>query len=229
MDTLTQAQIYLADQRGCEQDQHHQSLYTFTANREPVGALYQLADHSLLAGQQQCFAVDWPADNVLIPLVGGLEYNSALGNGFLEPGQVLIFSSRSGFTYSISNPYETEMISYLQLGFRADGITVPASVDQLSVELPATNQLHPLFTLPNTSNTKGYIGRFDGRAEGTYSVRHTANQVFVYVLNGVFEVQNRLLHNRDGLSLANIQQPVEFEALSNGAILLLLELPDALS
>jgi hypothetical protein len=42
------------------------------------------------------------------------------------------------------------------------------------------------------------------------------------VLQGVFEIANRLLHERDGLALTYQQDDVlEFEALSNDAVLIL--------
>jgi redox-sensitive bicupin YhaK (pirin superfamily) len=46
----------------------------------------------------------------------------------------------------------------------------------------------------------------------------------VYVIEGAFEVQYRLLHARDGLALWEAER-VEWEALSNDAILLVLEVP----
>ncbi|WP_409034090.1 hypothetical protein [Runella sp.] len=67
------------------------------------------------------------------------------------------------------------------------------------------------------------MGKFGGREEGIYTVRNPErNGVFIFVIEGAFEVQNRLLHPRDGLSLTHVTE-VEFEALSNDAILLVLE------
>ena len=45
---------------------------------------------------------------------------------------------------------------------------------------------------------------------------------FVFIIEGAFEVQNRLLEARDGLSLWNLSK-LEFEALSNDAILMIIE------
>lgn len=50
------------------------------------------------------------------------------------------------------------------------------------------------------------------------------NSLFVFVIQGVFEVQGRLLHARDGLGLWDEENEVELEALSNDAIVLLTEL-----
>jgi hypothetical protein len=67
-----------------------------------------------------------------------------------------------------------------------------------------------------------HIGKFDGRKEGTHIVTDAGKGIFVFVIEGAFEVQNRLLQLRDGLALWNTAS-IEFEALSNDAILLLLE------
>ena len=45
----------------------------------------------------------------------------------------------------------------------------------------------------------------------------------VFVIHGAFEVENRLLESRDGLAIWNTDR-IELEALSNEAILLLLEI-----
>lgn len=52
--------------------------------------------------------------------------------------------------------------------------------------------------------------------------KNSRSSVFVYILSGVFEVQNRLLHMRDGLSLRNLEE-VEFEALAQDSVILLAE------
>lgn len=44
----------------------------------------------------------------------------------------------------------------------------------------------------------------------------------MFVLQGVFEVASRLLHAKDGLALRGFEEAA-FEALSNEAILLLIE------
>jgi len=46
----------------------------------------------------------------------------------------------------------------------------------------------------------------------------------VLAIEGAFEIQGTLLHARDGLALCGTDE-VEVEALSNDAIVLLIELP----
>jgi quercetin 2,3-dioxygenase len=58
---------------------------------------------------------------------------------------------------------------------------------------------------------------------GSSGVELMWNDAFIFVIDGVFEVQNRLLHRRDALLLP-APEKLEFEALSEGAILLVLEI-----
>lgn len=226
MNTTTQAQIYLADQRGHSQTTVLRSFHTFNFgsyqadSRAPFGALQLLNDDSLVAGASLSLTVEQPTDVLLLPINGGLEYHSDAGAGFLEPGQSGRLSLLPGMNYTVSNPYEAETIDLLQLWLtRPDG-SLAASFADTAFDLSQKNILLPC--LPASDENRVFIGRYDGRAENTLAI--APNQfVFAFVVQGVFEVQNRLLHERDGLSLSAIQDnTVAFEALSNDAILLLI-------
>ncbi|MBN8820615.1 MULTISPECIES: pirin [unclassified Spirosoma] len=240
MDTQTQAQIYLADQRGCSQFGFLRSYHSFNfgsysaESREPFGALQVLNDDALMAGHSVCMQLDRNTDVVILPLVGGLEYKSDAGNGFLEAGQVLILSLAASMNYEICNPYETETINYLAIWLINPSYRFRSGSQIYSFDFQTTNSLLPLFDITaedsfNDTAFRAYIGRYGGRQEGIYplySGQHevTTTGVYVFVLHGAFEVQNRLLHEREGLALMDIQHgEVAFEALSNDAMLLLLE------
>lgn len=237
MDTSTQAQLFLSDQRGCSQADFFRSYHSFNfgpytaEGRAPLGRLRALNDTTLTAGYDLTRQAEAPTDVLLLPLVGGLEYNSAAGNGFLEAGQAQLFLVSNGMDYVISNPYETESINYLEIWFTNASPTGTPGIMQARVDLSVGNTLLPIFTINDTGSDGTqrngvFIGRYAGRAEGVYRVQQPQNGVFVFVLSGVFEVQNRLLHQRDGLSLTSIQHgEVDFEALSNDAVILLLEIP----
>ena len=227
----TQAQLYIADQRGCSQTDFFRSFHTVNfgqyvaENREPVGALQVVNDNVLMAGNRLRMQVEENTDVLIVPVMGGLEYTSEVGNGFLEAGQTQLFSLISGMEYEIANPYETETINYLEIWLRNTATDFKPETQQMVFDLSDKNKLLPLFSANGSGQPTGFIGRFDGRAEGTYQAASTDNRIFVFVLNGVFEVQNRLLHERDALSLLHVpDSKVEFEALSNDAILLVLEM-----
>lgn len=237
MDTSTQAQLYLSDLRGCSQTDFFRSYHLFNfgpyvaEGRDPFGPLRVLNDNTLAAGHDVTMRVEQPVDVLILPLLGGLEYKSVAGNGFLEAGQAQLFSLNSGMDYLINNPYETESINYLEIWFTNPSPAFTPGIAQVSVDLSIENTLLPVFTLNDadaigTTRSAGFIGRYRGRAEDIYHLKQPQNGVFVVVLSGVFEVQNRLLHQRDGLSIRHIQTgEVDFEALSNDAVLLLLEIP----
>jgi redox-sensitive bicupin YhaK (pirin superfamily) len=237
MDTSTQAQLYLSDQRGCSQTDFFRSYHVFNFGsyvaeaRNPFGTLRVLNDNTLAAGHGITMQVEQHTDVLILPLLGGLEYESTTGNGFLETGQAQLFSLRSGMDYVINNPYETESINYLEIWLTNSSPAFTPTIIQMPVDLSVDNKLMALFSVNHTGSVstqqgQDFIGRYAGRAEDSYHPRQRENGVFVFVLSGVFEVQNRLLHQRDGLSLTNVQNgEVDFEALSNDAVLLLLEVP----
>ena len=69
------------------------------------------------------------------------------------------------------------------------------------------------------------IGVFDSRTKGTYKQTATTENILLYTINGTFEVENRLLNQRDCLLLKN-KSEIEFEALTEFAILLIIQLPN---
>ncbi|SFE77552.1 hypothetical protein SAMN05216167_11965 [Spirosoma endophyticum] len=234
MDTQLQAQLFLADQRGCSQFDYFRSYHCFSfgqyvdEHKLPFGALQVLNDDTLTAGNRIRMQVESTTDVVILPIVGGLEYKSSLGDGFLEAGQAQLFSLASSMDYEIINPYETDLINFIQIWLTNNSSDFTPGLRQTRFDLSDKNKLLPAFSInENALRSRGFIGKFDGREDGIYKLENPeTNGVFVFVLNGVFEVQDRLLHERDGLSLMNVQEPaVEFEALSNDAILLLLEIP----
>lgn len=240
MDTQTEARIYLAGQRGYSETDTSRSYHSFNfgryseESRQPFGTLQLLNDDTLRAGASLTMRVEQATAVILIPVTGGLEHSSdGLANEpatrFLEPGQVQILALSTGMSYVVSNPYETESIRFLQL-WLTTSTDFPATSRQSDFDLTHKNKLLPLFGLAGGADNRGLIGQYEGRQQGVYRVEQSAtgtpNGVFVFVLRGAFEVQNRLLHEKDGLALLGMQDGViEFEALSNAAILLLLDVP----
>ncbi len=253
MDTQTEAQIFLANQRGLSQTDFLRSYHTFNfgpyvaEGREPFGPLHLLNDETLRAGASLTLQVEQPTDVWLLPLAGGLEYSYSVGlateapaagapvSDFLEPGQLGVLSLPAGGRYTVSNPYETESINFLQLWLAKPHHAGAPVVDQIRFDPGTKNTLLSFFGIAASEPdgapvNRGFIGQYTGREDGTYAVPKPAegsvNRVFVVVLQGVFEVANRLLHEKDGLALQYRQADVvEFEALSNDAILLLLDMP----
>ncbi|MFT3920759.1 hypothetical protein [Cloacibacterium sp.] len=80
-----------------------------------------------------------------------------------------------------------------------------------------------LSKISNHLKTPNYIGIFDGREEIQFHLENHQNKIFAMVLNGAFEIQNRLLENRDAIILWEITE-LEFEALSENALIIFFEI-----
>lgn len=189
----TEAIIYLSDSRTHVETNKYR---TFQSLKNPFHNLFAFHDETLSATA----ATDHRSTSLIIPLVGDI-----ITTQQLAPGQVQILKNPT-----ITNPYERELVNYLVVSFSNDpGETIA------DFEL-AANKLQQI-----TANNF-FIGKYDGRRHDTYKLSDTASGIFVFVIEGAFEVQNRLLHPRDGLALWNLTE-LEFEALSNEAMILLIE------
>jgi hypothetical protein len=63
-----------------------------------------------------------------------------------------------------------------------------------------------------------FIGAFEGRKHEGLTI-DLAKSVFVFVVQGAFEVEDRLLQPRDGLAFRNLTS-LAFESLSENAVIL---------
>ncbi|NIF07012.1 hypothetical protein F3J23_16360 [Chryseobacterium sp. Tr-659] len=78
------------------------------------------------------------------------------------------------------------------------------------------------FNISKTLHQPNFIGLYNGRAEGFYALKDPEKAIFAMVVNGAFEFQNRLMETRDAIILWTLSE-LEFEALSEEAILLFIE------
>jgi hypothetical protein len=224
--TQTEAQIFLESQRGCFQTDGFRSFRTFNfdgyraVGREPSGKLGVFNDETLLAQCSNTFNIDEPCRVILIPLVGGIEVNVGVGEvEFVNSGEVLTFLANTGESFMITNPYSEEAINYLQIRTKINYSQRKKQLTQF--DLFYKNTLLRVFS-GDKDEVNIYIGKYGGRGEGVFSNDFSDRGIFSFVIEGAFEVQNRLLEKRDGLSIRGAEE-IEFEALSNDAVILILE------
>lgn len=223
MDSI-QAQIYLADQRGCSQTDIFRSFHTLNfgnyvaEGREVFGNLQAFNDDTLSAKHSLKIQLSESSIVIIIPVIGGLEYNNTLQNGFLEAGKGLMLSTQKGMEYEIINPYENEYINFVQIWLKNNFQESDPTLEEFGFDLNQKNQLHAIFSV---NNQDSFIGKYEGRKKEEYILKNPENGVFVFVIDGTFEVQDRLLQARDGLAISGIEM-IDFEALSDGAVILLI-------
>lgn len=151
---------------------------------------------------------------LILPIIGGVEVD--------EPAN---FVGAEQFYWkpvhqctTLVNPYEDAEVNCFVIGFQLD---ILQSADPIfgQMDLLTPNCFDTFLDLPNA---KGSIGIFGGREEAVYKTKNFHAGVFCMVINGIFEVNGRLLHPRDGLSFSS-ELALDVEALSDNAVILFIE------
>lgn len=225
----TPGQIYLADQRGLVASAQQQRHCTFNfgayvaEGRAAFGRLQAFNEESLAPGQAVEFEVPQATHLLLLPVTGAVAFEaSVLAPGSADVEEVQLLTLPAGSTVKLRNPYPDAVITFLHLWLEADAGTPTASQGFTYQFEKLDNQLAELVPpagLPFSLS----LGRFQGRHEAVYRVREAGHRLFAFVLAGAFELEGRLLHAKDGLALWHCPA-AELEALSNDALVLLLEL-----
>ena len=229
----TEAQIYLANRRGTTKHEGFRSFHTLNfgtylaQGKEAVGRLMAFNDEALTPGHSTQVKVDNPTEIILLPTVGGLELiDNSQESIFVSAGESFRFIAFPESAFKIVNPYPTETIGYLQIHLQPDlsRKVLNNLMDETplnSFSLDEKNHLVPAFTSTGKP-VSAWVGQYDGREEDTHAISKPENALFIFIINGAFEVQNRLLETGDALTLWNAEE-MEFEALSDGAVILVME------
>ncbi|QKG56152.1 hypothetical protein GKZ68_05535 [Hymenobacter sp. BRD128] len=225
----TPGKIFLADQRGLVETSEFRRYCTFSfglfqhAHKQPLGALLALNEELLAGGATVALPVAEAAHVLLLPITGVVEVLLPSGDPLpVETEQLQVLTLPAGSALRLQNPFPHDIIRILHVWLRAAEASAVAIgplaafsagtlANRLALLLPASP------TLPVTVS----LGRFAGRHEVEYVVP-PGRLFFAFVLAGAFEAEGRLLHESDGLALWDAPAPVELEALSNDALLLVL-------
>jgi redox-sensitive bicupin YhaK (pirin superfamily) len=220
----SQGKIFLADERGLQEHAGRRRYYTFNADgfynehKTPFGALYALHEDTLDAEQSITLHVKAATGILLLPTVGAITWKDNTGqSGMVAAGQSLYYTAQQEIVLVISNPYENALVNFLQWWFKHTAAAEYSVLQLTDFDLKLhKDQLLPL-------GCQAWIGKFNGRAEAVHTLAPD-HGLFVFVLEGAFEVQYRLLNARDGLALWDVSE-VELEALSNDAIVIIAAVP----
>ncbi|MBS1563224.1 MAG: pirin family protein [Bacteroidetes bacterium] len=237
--------MFLADERGLNEMEWFRSYNTFNFGRyqhehkTPFGALYVLNEDVLAEGCSMTMEVEEDTYIILIPVVGAVAWKTIHNEGGIaEAGQAQRLFSGKGTRFTITNPYEDTPVRYVQLWIKKQSGAQGVAHRSFSFSLEDANKnlLVEAFSDADgltdgvsfdgpACSFKGFLAKFDGRAEAVHRLSAPHHGLFAFVLQGAFECQYRLLHAGDGLALWEIPDAeVEMEALSPDAIMLLIEL-----
>lgn len=219
--------IYLADQRGLTETSVLRRYSTFNfekyynEHKEPFGDLFLCNDESVVGGKITFFLCKEDSLQIFMPITGGIDL-VANGKEFaVETGQVQVLAMGKGEVLEISNPYQNDIVNYIQFGIKTGMFLMRASEMLFDFDLEK-NHLIEIIANPKLP-FKLSAGIFAAREEVIYKMQSPNHQFYTFIIDGAFEIEGRLMHARDGLALWDIGQ-VELEALSNNAIVLVLEI-----
>lgn len=232
--TKTRSTLFPAKDRDLHETAWLRSWNTFLTaayprtRRQPVGNLYLLNDDALESGHSLEMQAAEDSCVVLLPLSGSLAFRESVGSrGMLAAGQAQFLLLSKERTLVLSNPSAGEPVNFLQAWFRNPGQALPAPARaefDLNTFQNCLLRISPQRWGPDPLPFSVSIGKFCGHGKTVYFPATSDAGVFVLVLDGIFKVEGRLLHARDGLALYETAT-MEMEALSNDAIILLVEQP----
>jgi len=232
----TPGKIYLADQRGLTETAQFRRYSTFNfgcyahEHKEALGSLLAVNEEMVAGLQRIVLRAEQTAYVVIVPVTGAIEVNDSLGAAcIVDVGEVQVITLPAAGILQVTNLYEADVVSFLHLWLKTEEPTMPAFSRTFHFDLAlADSKLATIISSSDAGNGKPqlpfslHLGRFAGRHEVVYQTSDTASLLFTFVVAGAFEVEGRLLHEKDGLGLWNAAK-IELEALSNNALVVVLE------
>ncbi|MBX2917123.1 MAG: hypothetical protein KF856_17770 [Cyclobacteriaceae bacterium] len=206
--------ILLGDRRTRSQSPVHESKHSL---REPFGLLNAFDEVMLKPGGIITHPVCRAGIFCLLPVVGACEVKGT-DSRTIDIGGLYFTHVEINDVVHIKNPYAQEWIRFIMWELTGES-TESNALQSFELNLDLGKLIRIFKGSVHGQRIAVRAGMFEGRAEGSLSLPN-ANH-FIFVLEGVFEVQNRLLHAHDALSMPACTH-LEFEALSNNAILLII-------
>jgi len=223
-----QAKIFLSEERGVAQLDWFRSYNTFSFGnyqnkyKTPVNRLYVLNDDTLAGGKSINMQLEEDVMLILLPVVGMIDYRDSTGNSCsTEAGCLQMIMLPAGSSFTVSNPYEEELVNFLQCWIKIENIVPRTVLQKFMFELD--EHKNHFISSELEAGIVFHIAKLSGRQKAVLQFSHDTTAAFAFVIEGAFELEERLLHQRDGLALWNSKK-AEMEALSNDAIIFILEM-----
>ena len=219
--------MFLSDNRRVRQTESYRLFSTLGRgpHEQPhifnYSKLFVLNDEELAGLGAVTTRVKQACNMILLPVTGELDFSGPDGQvSRINIGEMKVITLPANSVIVLSNPLADEVINYLLICIEAEKDMDLSALYTFDLDTDQ-NRLIPMCEPLTTFCIN--IGRFKGRNEGVYHPRNKSSSLFSFVIGGAFEFENRLLQPRDGLAIGNIEE-ADFEALSEGALLLLIEI-----
>lgn len=231
--------LHKANTRGFANHGWLKSYHTFSfANyynpeRMHFGALRVLNDDSVEAGMGFGTHPHNNMEIISIPLEGDLEHKDSMNNvAVIKNGDIQVMSAGSGITHSEYNRNKDQHVKFLQIWVFPNKKNVTPRYDQITLKAEdRENKLQQILS-PNQDDGGVWIhqdawfhlGKFDQDKTEKYNIKKSGNGVYIFVLNGSFEINGTQLDTRDGMGIWNTES-FELKSLENTSEILIMEVP----
>lgn len=233
MHTMIKGKIFLAEERGATETAFFRSdpvfclVHNQPQSKEEIGNLYMLNDDTLGGGYAMNMQVQEDVFVLVLPVAGAVMVSVNDEDAVLVvAGQSLVVRAKAGFVMHFRNPFRDDPVNFLQCWFKPGSAILPGN--NITTYEDVNQQLNRLVPVVADAGQllpfAAAAGKFAGRGDTIYKTSGPHAAVFLFVLEGAFEAAGRLLHDRDGLALYDVDE-LEMEALSHDALILLIELP----
>ena len=178
--------------------------------RMNFGALRVLNDDTIAAGMGFGTHPHENMEIITIPLEGDLEHKDSMGNiGVINEGEIQVMSAGTGVHHSEYNKNADQAVKVLQLWVFPKKQNVTPRYDQMSIrDLKKPNDFYQVLS-PNSEDegmwvnqdTWFHLGEFDVEKSLDYTLKKPGNGVYVFVIEGSFNVEGENLKKRDAIGI----------------------------
>jgi quercetin 2,3-dioxygenase len=157
-----------------------------------------------------------PNESVLIlPFIGDITLNTENYDMVIEENKGLFLRNLRNTSFQIQNTYEADSVNFFYIPISENQVLAPFDSVFIHIERHINNW--------HAVGSGIYISQWTGRAKGTFTSYLKKNvSLFVFCISGVFEVNERLLEQKDSLEIIN-GNSINFEALAVDSVLLIIE------
>ena len=196
--------------------------------RMNFGALRVLNDDTIAAGMGFGTHPHENMEIITIPLERDLEHKDSMGNiGVINEGEIQVMSAGTGVHHSEYNKNADQAVKVLQLWVFPKKQNVTPRYDQMSIrDLKKPNDFYQVLS-PNSEDagmwvhqdTWFHLGEFDVEKSLDYTIKKPGNGVYVFVIQGSFNVEGENLKKRDAIGIWDTET-INFTAQSESKVLL---------
>lgn len=194
----------------------HFDNFISSISRSDVEGFVEVSDMTLKNGG----SFFKPLENtsvIAIPLVGGVQVQSENRLSELGAEEVMFVSSHANVQFQ-NFGFEAVNLVLFSIRDRNSG----NQVEICPIGISEHDELVTITANNFNSKTRVSFGVYKSRSEATYKTLSKTSEVLLFVVNGSFEIEGRLIEFRDSLVLWETEE-IELEALADDSIICILE------